>query len=657
MWDRVRTGWRVDRVRRMGYVVLALQLVGFLVWNQVRADRFALTWDFSIYYQAWWLIGHGHLDPFDTLNRFPFWANHGEFLLWPLSVLGDVWNSPAALIDLQAVGLVGAEAVAFGWLCDIARSVGTPTSSAIGGLKSGNVERLSTVLTVAGLVLLVANPWIYWAESFDFHLEVVGVAFVVLTGRQLHRDPARRRVWVWVALSLASGDVVATYLVGVGLGAALAGRRWRRTGLAVAAIAIAWTVVLTVLHANRGSSVIANYGYLAVGATTAGTGQLALTQLVEGVARHPQDALRVLWHRRLDIYGSVASCGLVGIVSPWVAAAALIVLAENALNRGFGFGVPGAQSTIVYVLLPVGTVQVLAMLGRRRRRPAMVLAAVVAIVSVGWGAVWLPRTAGQWVRVSPGAASVLASVRRQVPTDDEVIVSPGIAGPFAGRRFVYPMFGTGRYRVQTTPTWFVIAPSQGIELASVDVADALVAELAGPLHARLVAHGSGIWAFRWVPPPGTHHLVVPAHPPTLGAWSSTGAAGRVMLGGPEADWRAVATGPAGYVVSHDYWTEPPGHYRATVTLSTTVPVNVEVWNATGGVLLARRSIPASSGMEAVTLPVDATHRYVGRAYAGAGPFVISPQEPTPDNRLEIRVWTPGSGVVSVASLELVHAGR
>ena len=64
----------------------------------------------------------------------------------------------------------------------------------------------------------------------------------------------------------------------------------------------------------------------------------------------------------------------------------------------------------------------------------------------------------------------------------------------------------------------------------------------------------------------------------------------------------------------------PGRYQALVTLSATGPVNVEVWNDTGNVLLARRSIPATTGIESVVVPVDATTAYGAGAYSGWGPF-------------------------------------
>lgn len=59
-------------VRQIGLGVLGLQLVLLIVWSNMQSRRFSLTWDFSVYHQAWWLIGHGNLNPFATLNGFPF---------------------------------------------------------------------------------------------------------------------------------------------------------------------------------------------------------------------------------------------------------------------------------------------------------------------------------------------------------------------------------------------------------------------------------------------------------------------------------------------------------------------------------------------------------------------------------------------------------
>ena len=107
-------------MRRLGYVVLGLQLAGFLVWSTLLYRRFALTSDFAIDHQAWFLIAHGHLHPYGTLQGFPFWQDHSEFLLWPLALLYWVWPHGVTLLWMQDLGVVGAEAVAFTWLCEIA---------------------------------------------------------------------------------------------------------------------------------------------------------------------------------------------------------------------------------------------------------------------------------------------------------------------------------------------------------------------------------------------------------------------------------------------------------------------------------------------------------------------------------------------------------
>ena len=84
-----------------------------------------------------------------------------------------------------------------------------------------------------------------------------------------------------------------------------------------------------------------------------------------------------------------------------------------------------------------------------------------------------------------------------------------------------------------------------------------------------------------------------------------------------------------------------------MSLSADGPVNVEVWNDTGNVLLARESVPATQGTITVTLPVPATTAYRGRTYPGWGPFRAGFTNPPPGQRLEVRVWSPGHEKVSV----------
>jgi uncharacterized membrane protein len=638
--------WDIPRLRRAGLGVLGLQFLALAAWGSTLAQRFATTRDFSIYYQAFWQISHGTLDPFDTLEKIPFWQSHGELLLWPASLLGLVWPRPETLLWLQAAGLVAAEAVAYVWICEIATRVGGGDHGS-----SALAAAWPPLLAGTGLVALVADPWTYWAASWDFHFEVVGILFVLLAAREV-LGRRRRRVWWWVALAVLSGDVVTSYLVAVAACAAVATRACRRLGLVVAGIGIAALLVASAVHANKGSGLATGYGYLALGAGATAPAQMDLFQLVTGIAAHPLRAADVLWSRRVDLYAGVAPGGLLGAVSPWTWLVVAAVLAENALNHYLGFISPGFQDVLLLVVVPVGTVELLGRLSRRHRTAAIFLAALVAANAIGWGAVWLPRTPSQWLQVSPAGAATLSSVERRIRPADEVVVSQGVAGAFSGRRWIYAVQRPGTLPVRARVVWVVVAPAQGIETESVVDAEALVSEMAWELHAPLVANRAGIWAFRWLPPAGSRRLVIPGHPTTVGAWATPGAAGAADTAGPAADWRAVSAGSRGYVVADDYWPERPGRYRVTVTLATSVPVFVEVWNATGDALLARDEVPASNGTRAVSLVVDARRVYPPAVYRGFGPFAIDPVPPTSRNQLEVRVWSPGGGSVSVASIEV-----
>jgi hypothetical protein len=106
------------------------------------------------------------------------------------------------------------------------------------------------------------------------------------------------------------------------------------------------------------------------------------------------------------------------------------------------------------------------------------------------------------------------------------------------------------------------------------------------------------------------------------------------------------------------WRAPTGRYVADVTLATSGPVNVEVWNDTGNpaVLLSRRTVLASGGPMQVTVPVNARTAYRDDLFSGLGPFHAEFNAPPPGQRLEVRVWSPGNTQVDVYGAELIPAG-
>ena len=142
-----RAGSReIDRVRRIGLVIIVLQLAGFSAWSWLLYHRFALTWDFGVYHQPWYLIAHGHLDPPTTIESMPFWRNDAEFAIWPLAILWWIPPHDVMLLWAQDAGVCAAEALALGWMCRAARRA--PSGA---------------WLAAAGLALLVVSPWIWWS--------------------------------------------------------------------------------------------------------------------------------------------------------------------------------------------------------------------------------------------------------------------------------------------------------------------------------------------------------------------------------------------------------------------------------------------------------------------------------------------------------------
>jgi len=627
----------LHRVRWWGYLLLGLQLAGFLTWSAILYSRFSVTWDFAIYYQSWFLIAHGDLNPFSTILGIPFWQNDSEFILWVLAPLYWIGRTGLILIWLQDISVAVAEAVAFTWMCELARRARREGDAAL--------------LACLGLLLLVANPWTWWAISWDLHMEVLVMGFATLLAWDL--ASGRRRAWFWMVPVLLAGAATATYVVGLGLGAVLVGRRSRRMGAGMVVLGIGFSLFVVLIHGDVEVSLPRAYGYLAgTGGNTTGTP--TLSGLVTGIIAHPLGVLDVLWSKRVDMVANLAPSGLVGLGAPMVLPLMIVVLLANNLWSGVGWAEPVFQNVPIYVLLPVGTIAVFCWLVRRHRVAALAVAGLVAVQALGWAAVWGPMTSGEWLRVPASAAATLAGIEQRIPASAEVVASQGVVGRFSPRAHIHPMANAGTVPVHGT-TWFVIVPNEAIETASPATSMALIGELAGPLHATLIAHASGVWAFRWTPPPGVREIIVPDGSTPLPAWTAAGAAGLAMMSGPVSGWRVTATGARGYVADGIEWQEPPGSYRATVALSAAGPVNVEVWDDTSGTLVARRTVPATDGIQQVTMEVDAPHAPNATVYAGWGPFHANFTQPPVGQRLEVRVWSPGGFAVNVYSADLTAA--
>src|ERR1039457_5327138 len=76
--DRGASAGSLRGLRRVGFAILGLQLLGLGASSALLYHRFALTWDFAVYHQPWYLIAHGNLDPRTSVESMTFWRNDSE---------------------------------------------------------------------------------------------------------------------------------------------------------------------------------------------------------------------------------------------------------------------------------------------------------------------------------------------------------------------------------------------------------------------------------------------------------------------------------------------------------------------------------------------------------------------------------------------------
>jgi hypothetical protein len=506
-WDR--PGWPGRRCssparwRSAGTVLFLLQLAWLLAISVRLFDRFSLTSDDALFVQAWHLVAAGHLSPTTTIYRSaPFLTNHFELLLYPLALFQYADPSGLVLLVLQDLATVAAELVAFFWITELV-AVGW------GGRPGGRHAVLG-----GSLLVLLLDPWPYWADAYDFHLQVFAALFSLLAFRALWRrrwGPAAG----WTALTFCCGTVESVVLIGIGLGLVITRRDLWRQGLGLAAATVAWVLSLNALGYDAGSQLASKYAYL-TGTSPGAT--VHVTQVALGALRHPHRVASMLNAKRTQIWHILAGPGLLGLVSGVGLLVSLVLLLPAALNAQYSVIQPEAAFQVfpLYVLLPVGGVLVVCWLSRQARPwPALgLLVGLAAVVEAAvLGGLWIPRAEPFFDQISPGAARVLSSVLDRTPADAEVIASNGFVGRFAARRFVYayeaPTAATGSVPVRSKTVVLVLSAAQGIETVPPSATRAAIGQIRQRLSGRVLADASGIFAFLWQPGPDVRRLSLP----------------------------------------------------------------------------------------------------------------------------------------------------
>ena len=479
--------------RRAVVVLLALQLAGLLYLSVAVYRAFSLQEDFGIYYQAWWLLGHGRLDPFSSLLGIPFVASNAELTFWPLAALGQLWGGAFLLLALQDLALVATNAVTIAWVGEALRREEH---------LSPHQQRVLRLATLTGILL---DPWCYQSARYDFHFEVLIALVAVLTGRALWRG----RSWLVILLGmllLLSGSSGALAALGIGLGGLLTWKqRTLSGGLALAGVMDAILLSHFGLVGAHGALFNNQYRYL----TSVQRGPVRWAAILEGILGRPVVPLRELASKAPLVMELAIPAGLLGVVSPWGFGMVVGVLLPGLLASG-SFLNPFAafQAWPALPFVTLGSAMLFAHLLQSRlpsRVRALLARFSLGVLGSATGVlllVWASTTA-TIVDAQAQASSGAAAVLRNTTSADEVVAWASAVGRFSGRKWVYT-FGvpSATLPIHSKSVVFLL-PGPGVYGAgSTASASAGIARDAEGLGARRIP-GAAPWiAFVWHPGPG-----------------------------------------------------------------------------------------------------------------------------------------------------------
>ena len=569
--------------------MLVLQATYLFTISYLEIARGALTADMQWNTQGVFLIGHGHLDPmmYSSASNIRYRVDHGEYIMYFFAPFTRILPTVVVLKYAQDLAVLISSSLVWAMLSN---AIGTVASS-----------RQRWVVRGLALVLLLLNPWTYWANAFDVHVQDYAVPFVVAT-----IFFSLRRQWALALVMTLGvcgfGDVACTYGVGTGISLLL----WRGTrsiGAAVVASSLAAFEMIHLIapeHANNGiTGTIYSY-YLDAGQNSVSAG---LQTVAVSALRHPLRVLGVLASSAENIFANVATTGLIGWLHPLAIGITGVSYLESGLVPGSAFSQPGDQNAATYPVSVLGTLFIVIYLMRRMPRAATVFACFAAINTCVWAAVFFPLLPARWVRMDAAQGAELRRIYTQTPPTNQVLVTQGSVGLFAARQDVLPtlemLWGVG----QPVPTDIVLTPYTGINYQT-------PTETAGQLrywiylhHARVLSHRQNIW-----------HLRIPRYDiktmqigglnfDDVPAWALRSEIGSAVLNATSESSYIEATESAGLVVDGGYAYRAPGGYRLSVRYSSSVPLIFEVFEPYGHRFIVREALRAHPSEQTSTVNV------------------------------------------------------
>ncbi len=413
----------------LGLLASLAQFLAMLVYSVNRFRHYDLGIDFGIINQATKLIASGHANPYNTL--YPHFYLHDQFNLmtWPLALVRVVFPSALSLLVVQAL------AIAITTFLVINFAI-TETERKM----QGTAPRLLIVGSV--MLLVMANPLAWEADSFDFHMQPIATIGLVL-GLVGFWERRKLLPWVGLAIALLSGSESALLVIGLGLGM-LAMKSLRRAGAGVTILGAAWLVLIMALNLHQGTPLGPSYGYLARSANP------SFFTILVGIVTHPVTPLKTLAGRAGYLGTILASSGIIGLLFPPALGAAVVALTANGLQLTTSFITLQSgfqnypESMLLLAAFPIVAAWIAGAVRGRNPRLSVAAAPVLTLMSIAIGVAGLAYDVGipaNWLVIPPDAAAVLSRV--SPPPSTEVVATATVIGRFAGRANVFPWIATG----------------------------------------------------------------------------------------------------------------------------------------------------------------------------------------------------------------------
>ncbi|MGC8481444.1 MAG: DUF2079 domain-containing protein, partial [Acidimicrobiales bacterium] len=464
-----------------------ISTVGMITHSASLFSHFELTPDFANFYQATWLIAHGHLYPYDTLfpfnyphYGFPYLDSHAEFFTWLLAPFVAIVPNGFVLLVLQDLAIGASQVIAALWIHHLLR-------------------RFNPLIEVAAVGIFVfLNPWYYFSAFFDFHLEPFAMLFLLLTAWS-YLNGRRRFTLIFALLVLSTGDVPSTYLVGLGPGMYLLDRSRNRSALLIALVGAINALVDSIFHLSEASSVLQRYSYLA-----GPHGATSLGGLLAGVLTHPRILIATLSHHLPLALPYLLSGNLLGLLGPLgffvtvpILGGPLLVQSSLFLSNFTAF-----QIVALEPLLAISGIGVYLWSKGQARRVWAIAATVGLFVSLGEAlATSYPSLVAAKDfnnTVSSSTAHTLNGILHSVPTSAEVISGNGTVGRFSDRRLVYSLitFQSASVPIWSHFTYVIVVAGQGIADPSPTEASVIARFLTHDhLHTEIILHQGAVSVF------------------------------------------------------------------------------------------------------------------------------------------------------------------